>query len=57
MLVGIAVQFGRRTVDEDDVPVVGKLQDTVHVVRVKLTDFVSRCSDEAYRFRPSYSAV
>lgn len=40
MLVGIAVQFGRRSVDEDDVPVVGKLQDTVHVVRMELTDFV-----------------
>ena len=40
MLVGIAVQFGRRAVDEDDVPVVSKLQDTVYVVRMELTDFV-----------------
>ena len=32
MLIRIAVQFGGRTVDKNDIPVIGEFQDTADVV-------------------------
>lgn len=40
MLIRITVQFGRRTVDKDNVPVIGKFQDAADVVGMQFAYFI-----------------
>ena len=40
MLIGQSILLGRRTIDQENIPVVGKFQDTRHVVRVQLPDLI-----------------
>ena len=40
MLVCFSVELGRRAVDKDNIPVVGKFQDTCHSLRMELSNFI-----------------
>ena len=49
MLVCFSVELGRRAVDKDNIPVVGKFQDTRHVVRVQLPDLIHHAMEPEIR--------
>ena len=40
MLIGQGILLGRRTIDQENIPVVGKFQDPRHVIRVQLPDLI-----------------